>query len=179
MCRHGSRRRTKGNFVKRCYLARACIVTLLCWFCQLADAQSINGSYLRHDETLSYDEIVLRFSASCVPASDSRTLALGVDEIRFLDTNSSTVARIDIGTQAGSYWLGEGWHGDERWTSGVTMRWASGLAPQTAVYYAIPRGAAFLEIVGTTACASITTAVFLNGQRVGEFSLPAYSAFTA
>lgn len=55
------------------------------------------------------------------------------------------------------------------------MSWANGLAPQSTIYYPIPSNAALIEITGTTDCVPITTSVFINGQGIGEFSLPTNS----
>ena len=158
-------------------MRRSCVIAVWALVMACATAQAVNPNYLRRDETLGYDEIALRSSATCKPSADSRVLGLGVNEIRFLDATYFPVARIDVGTAAGAYYLGEGWHQIETWNPTLKMQWTNGLVAQSTVYFPIPATATMLEIVGTTPCVAMTTTVLLNGQRLGQFSLSADSGF--
>jgi hypothetical protein len=153
---------------------------LLCALCdsdQILLSQTVNTNFLRQDETLQYDEIALRFSTVCHPLPDPRTLGLGVDKVQFLDASSNSLFTIDVGTAAGSYYLGEGWYYAEAWAAGLTMCWANALATQSVFYCHVPSGSRFLNFLCTSACTSLTTEVLLNGQMLGSFSLPANSGW--
>lgn len=140
-------------------------------------ATEINKDWLRHDETLGLDEIALEFSDSCVPLPDVRTLGLGVDRIQFRDTDQRLLLSIDVGSSEGSYYLGEGWHGNETWGA-ITACWANAKANRSTIYCRVPAGSKYLELVCVTPpCADITTEVLLNGQKLGAFSLPANTGF--
>ena len=158
--------------------ARLFILILLCALChsdQILLSQTVNTNYLRRDETLQYDEIALTFSAVCHPLPDLRTLGLGVDKVQFLDASSNSLFTIDVGTAAGSCYLGEGWYYAETLAPGLTMCWANALATKAVIYCQVPSGSRFLDFVCTAACTSLTTEVLLNGRVLGSFSLPANS----
>ncbi|MBM3211444.1 hypothetical protein FJZ33_04435, partial [Candidatus Poribacteria bacterium] len=136
----------------------------------------INKDWLRRDETLALDEITLKFNNFCKPLPDTRTLGLGLDLLRFLDSEGRLLFTIDIGTEEGRYYLGEGWYGNEDWGN-LTECWSNALAVKSRIYCYIPENSIYMELVCTTACNPINTEVTLNGQKIGEFSLPANSGF--
>jgi hypothetical protein len=134
---------------------------------QSAPSEVINSDYLRRDEMFAYHEIAFQFSGSCTPLPDTRTLAMGLDRIRFLDKTGGALAVLDLGTAGSAYYLGEGWYGLETWEPDLTMCWSNALRAKSLVYFPIPGAATSLELTLTTACTPVSSQVFLDRQKIG------------
>ena len=136
----------------------------------------VNTAYLRHDETLNFDEIDFEMDGGWTSpgTGEMRALGLGLLQVRFLDARSRALFTIDVGTPPARYYLGEGWHEDETWGM-VTACWANTRAPAHTLFCLIPADSRFIEIVCCSPPAAVTSAVVINGRQIGMLRLPANS----
>jgi hypothetical protein len=148
-----------------------CRVGLAAFLCaRILQAQPADPSLLRHDEAISLDQIEFTAGATCEPLGISARF----DRIAFLNAAGTELAAVDIGAQADSYFLGQGWGAREGGAQANTRS----SALKVSFFFALPSGATTMRVSASGICA-VTVQATVNSVPVGSFTLTAGSAVTA